>query len=75
MYQAYLKRGVLRLRFQCDIWYSALLSVLRGVVQFTFNWRAEPTHWHATNPALLARYLLLRERYYAPYELISVQSD
>jgi hypothetical protein len=40
---------------------------LRGVVQFTFYWRAEPTkhYWLATNPALPARSLLLRERYYA----------
>ena len=39
-------------------WYSALLSVLRGVVQFTFYWLATNPALlrveHATNPALLA---------------------
>ena len=33
----------------------------------------QPTqhYWHAINPALPARYLLLRERYYAPIPYIT----
>ena len=56
------------------ILYSALLSILTEVsysnllfigVQLTQH------YWHATNPALPARYLLLRERYYAPYLIVN----
>ena len=52
----------------------------RGVVQFTFYWRAEPTqhYWHTCNqPSLTGTvvYLLLRERYYAPYLILAWRTN
>ena len=54
-------------------WYSALILSVYWEVSYNLLFIVvQPTkhYWYATNPALQARYLLLRERYYMPHLLI-----